>query len=246
MLDKLNGMQTATIFIFFFTAFLCIPSSPFLYAHSGGVDANGGHFNRKKGEYHYHSGNKKTSISITSKSSSSNKESTRQTKAWVVGEGSLRVGNIADNPPTQLGTAYKANVIGVSDGDTIKVFRNGQQIKIRLYGIDTPEKKQAYGKAAKRFTANLVADKEVGIEEAGKDRYGRYIAIIDIDGAILNEELVRNGYAWVYDRYCTRPFCADWKKLEATARDKGAGLWADRDPQAPWEWRRDKRKRTQK
>lgn len=148
---------------------------------------------------------------------SKNKSSTRITKAWT------------------------GKVVGVSDGDTIKVLNNGQQVKIRLYGIDTPEKKQSFGMVAKRFTLDMVAGKTVDIEPIDIDRYGRTVGLVRINGVSLNAELVRSGYAWVYDRYCKKAFCADWKGLETKARAAGIGLWAEPGAQAPWDWRREKR-----
>ncbi|MEA3547386.1 MAG: thermonuclease family protein [Thermodesulfobacteriota bacterium] len=70
--------------------------------------------------------------------------------------------------------AWTGKVVSVSDGDTIKVLHNGEQVKIRFYGVDTPEKAQSYGKAAKRFTAALAAGKEVGFDPVTKDRYRPY------------------------------------------------------------------------
>ena len=64
--------------------------------------------------------------------------------------------------------------------------------------------------------------------------------LVTVNGVSLNAELVRGGYAWVYGRYCKKAFCADWKGLEAQAKAVGAGLWADRNPQAPWDWRRER------
>ncbi len=119
----------------------------------------------------------------------------------------------------------------------------GKAEKIRLFGIDCPEKDQAFGKTAKRFTSGMVFKKDVEVEAIGKDRYGRTIGIVKVDGAILNEELIRAGMAWVYPRYCKKPVCQEWKKLQEEARKKELGLWKDPEPIPPWKWRRQKRKR---
>lgn len=122
-------------------------------------------------------------------------------------------------------------VIGVSDGDTITVLTDQrEQIKIRLFGIDAPEKSQDYGQKAKDFTASIVAGKEVIIEPVDTDRYGRTVGLVSVNGSNLNEQIVTNGYGWVYRKYCHRAFCDDWLKLETKAREARLGLWQNRSP----------------
>lgn len=142
--------------------------------------------------------------------------------------------------PTWAADVYQAKVVGVSNGDTIKVLHNGEQIRIRLYGIDTPEKKQAFGQRTKQFTADNVAGRTVMITTMDIDRYGRTVALVRPVGAdtTLNEVLVRLGYAWVYRKYCKADFCADWITYEQAAQSSGRGLWSDKDPIPPWEFRR--------
>lgn len=133
---------------------------------------------------------------------------------------------------------WQANVVSVTDGDTIKVLQDGKEIRVRLYGVDTPEKKQPFGQKAKAFTAAMVAGKMVDIETMDRDRYGRLVAVVNVDGQGLNEELVKNGFAWVYRQYCKRAECHDWLVTESTARSARIGLWADQNPIAPWDWRK--------
>lgn len=121
--------------------------------------------------------------------------------------------------------AWSGKVVGVTDGDTIKVLHNSQQVKIRLYGIDTPEKKQAFGQKAKQFTANIVAGQVVEVEEVTFDRYGRTVGIVRLGSACLNEELIQAGFTWVYTRYCDKPVCDRWKLFEQAARADRKGLW---------------------
>jgi endonuclease YncB( thermonuclease family) len=139
--------------------------------------------------------------------------------------------------------AWPGKVVRVVDGDTIVVL-NGQnkQIKIRLYGIDTPEKKQAFGQKAKQFTARLVWKKQVDVKSVTTDRYGRTIALVFFDNhKSLNQELIANGFAWVYRQYCTsRRLCKRWLQAESEARKLRRGLWSDPNPTPPWEWRRNK------
>jgi endonuclease YncB( thermonuclease family) len=132
--------------------------------------------------------------------------------------------------------SFTGKVVKVSDGDTIQVLRNGRAEKIRLAGIDCPEKKQAFGQAAKRFTLNLAAQKVVTVEVETKDRYGRSIGEVFLpDGRSLNQELVRAGYAWMYRKYSSDATLA---ALESEARAARRGLWADSNPVPPWDWRR--------
>ena len=142
-----------------------------------------------------------------------------------------------------LAWPWSGMVVGVSDGDTIKVMgAHNKQVKIRLYGIDCPEKSQALGKKAKQFTSDMVYGKIVEVDPVTVDRYGRTIALVyDTDGKSLNEELVRAGFAWVYTRYCDWAICETWEGLEAEAREAKLGLWRDPDPIPPWEFRRKRR-----
>lgn len=97
--------------------------------------------------------------------------------------------------------AWSGQVVHVADGDTITVTRNGERIKVRLYGIDTPEKSQYYGQNAKQFTSSQVMGKTVEVEEIDVDRYGRIVGLVSVGDLILNRHLIEYGYAWVYDRY---------------------------------------------
>ena len=135
---------------------------------------------------------------------------------------------------------YQAKVVGISDGDTITVLHDGQGEKIRLYGIDTPEMKQAFGKKAKQFTSDQVFGKMVKVIPMDTDRYDRTVALVQTldDTGTLNEALVQQGYAWVYRKYCKAGFCPGWLKHEQAARSAGLGLWADPCPIPPWKYRR--------
>ena len=129
-------------------------------------------------------------------------------------------------------------VVGVTDGDTIKILTpERQQVKVRLYGIDAPEKKQPYGTAAKRYLADLIAGKTVQIEERGKDRYKRVLGVAYLDGRDVNEILVLNGYAWAFTKYSKIYESQEWQ-----ARSKGLGLWRDKNPIRPEIWRKNKQK----
>lgn len=133
--------------------------------------------------------------------------------------------------------SWPAKVVSVNDGDTITVLRDGRQVKIRLYGIDSPEKGQDFGQKARELTAALVAGRSVDIEQMDTDRYGRIVGLVEVNGQSLNRLIVQNGFAWVYPQYCNERFCDDWIQSEATARKSKKGLWKDPVVVPPWEWR---------
>src|SRR5438132_401748 len=96
--------------------------------------------------------------------------------------------------PTVALADFSGRVVGVTDGDTIKVMHKGKEEKIRLYGIDCPEKGQPYGTKAKQFTSEMAFGKTVTVHVTDTDRYGRTVAdVILPDGCILNLEFVSSG-----------------------------------------------------
>ena len=143
--------------------------------------------------------------------------------------------------PTAHAEAGLYRVVAVSDGDTITIepTEGGYRVKVRLHGIDCPETNQPYGPTAKAFTTEAVLFKEVDIQpsQQGKDRYGRIVAVVEIPGVgIMQELLLEAGLAWVYTKYCKD--CGAWEAMEAEARSQRKGLWIDGKPVEPWEWRR--------
>ena len=136
---------------------------------------------------------------------------------------------------------YHAKVVSIADGDMITVLHNNTQIKIRLYGIDTPEKGRAFGTKAKQFTADQIFGKSVLVTPMDTDRYGLTVALIDLqnDTGTLNEALVDVGLAWVYRKYCKADFYTDWLTVEEVARFPGHGRWTDPYPIPPYEYRRE-------
>jgi len=134
--------------------------------------------------------------------------------------------------------AWSGKVVGVSDGDTITVLRDKQPNKIRLYGIDCPEKRQSFGKRAKQFTSELVFGKVVEVEPVATDRYGRTVAFVRVENITVNEELIKEGLGWVYLRYCKLPLCVEWQGLESEAKFGKRGLWGDSGHVPPWQFRR--------
>ena len=138
--------------------------------------------------------------------------------------------------PAVNGQELTGEVISVADGDTLTILSNKQLIRVRLSGIDCPEKHQAFGQKAKLYTSVLSYRKTVTIHEHGKDRYGRTLADVLLpDGRNLNQELISAGYAWWYRKYA--PNATRLQKLEDQARDHQLGLWEDSHPVPPWEFR---------
>jgi micrococcal nuclease len=125
-------------------------------------------------------------------------------------------------------------VISIADGDTFTMLVNNKQIKIRLHGIDCPEKSQDFGQVAKKFLSDLVYGKIVSVKETDIDRYGRTIGIVSIDSVVANEELLKAGLAWHYKRYDDNQ---TWAKWESKAKIEKRGLWIMDNMIPPWEWR---------
>lgn len=129
--------------------------------------------------------------------------------------------------------AFNGKVVSIHDGDTITVLQGKQQVKVRLFGIDAPELKQPYGKKSKQFLTNLIAGEVVEVKENGKDRYKRTIGIVYLGNTDMNAQMVENGYAWAY-----RKFSKKYAPQESQAKKQGLGLWRDKNPIPPWEWRK--------
>jgi endonuclease YncB( thermonuclease family) len=143
-----------------------------------------------------------------------------------------------------LAQRFTARVVRVIDGDTIVVLAGTTQVRIRLAEIDCPESSQPWGYRAKQFTSALVFGRTVTVLPQDTDRYNRTIAhIVNDQGADLNTELVRAGIAWWHHRYSNS---AGLRALEQQARRERRGLWADPDPIAPWDWRRERLSHTSK
>ena len=138
--------------------------------------------------------------------------------------------------------AWTGKVVGISDGDTITVLHHGRGERIRLYGIDCPEKRQAFGKRAKQFSSKMVFGKNVEVRSVTTDRYGRTIAWVYVNGACLNEELLKAGLAWHYKRFSSERHLA---KLENEARQSETGLWGDPHAIPPWDFRHGMRTATE-
>src|SRR5262245_60293189 len=127
---------------------------------------------------------------------------------------------------------FTGKVVGISDGDTVSVLREGKVVKVRLHGVDTPEKAQAFGTQARKFTSDMVFQHDVTVIVQSTDRYGRLVGDVLLpDGRSLNQEVVRAGRDWLYRPYA--PNGTTLAQLEAEARTAKRGLWADAHPVPP-------------
>ena len=138
---------------------------------------------------------------------------------------------------------FEGRVVGVHDGDTLTVLAAGREAaKVRLVEIDAPESAQPYGARSKEALSDLVYARTVRVRSEGRDRYGRTLGRVYVDGRDVNKAMVRAGAAWVYDAYSRDP---SFPPLQARAKAERAGLWALQSDQvtAPWLWRRGERPR---
>jgi len=134
---------------------------------------------------------------------------------------------------------FYCKVVGISDGDTITCLTNKkQQLKIRLYQIDAPEKKQAFGQKSKQLLSNLIFNKNIRLEPHKKDKYRRTLGTIYLNKKDINLEMIRRGMAWYY------PFAKKnklYEQEEKLARGHKRGLWQDKKATAPWEFRKNRK-----
>jgi endonuclease YncB( thermonuclease family) len=132
-------------------------------------------------------------------------------------------------------------VVRVMDGDTVEVLDiNRNTHRIRLSGIDAPERGQAFGNRAKQALSSLVGGKHVMVIADKRDRYQRLIGKIITEGKDANLALVRDGMAWWFRKYAHEQSPRDrtlYKAAEEQARKKKIGLWRDTNPLPPWEYR---------
>ncbi len=143
---------------------------------------------------------------------------------------------------TAFGDTLTGKVGRVVDGDTLYVLdANYKEHKIRLAGIDAPERKQAYGLASRKHLLSIVAGKQVTVEYQKQDRYGRILGKILVNGVDACLEQVKAGFAWHYKKYQDEQSPKDrqlYADAENQARTERLGLWRENNPIPPWEHRR--------
>lgn len=144
-----------------------------------------------------------------------------------------------------LAETIVGRVVGVADGDTITVLDStNTQFKIRLSGIDAPEKKQAFGNVSKKSLSDLVYDKEVHVEWHKQDLYGRVVGKVLINGLDANLEQIKRGMSWFYKKYQNELVLDDrlaYLHAQESAETNKVGLWIDKEPIAPWDFRKQRK-----
>lgn len=135
-----------------------------------------------------------------------------------------------------FGATIEGRVVGIADGDTLTILVERQEIKVRLAEIDAPESKQPFGTRSRQSLAAVCFQKPATVNTVSKDRYGRTVGYVVCAGTDAQSHQVSTGMAWVYDRYSkpSSPLYA----LQSAAKASRTGLWADKEPIPPWEWRR--------
>jgi len=183
-----------------------------IYAHPGGLDANGGHTDRKSGEYHCHR-------SPCGGSKNNNPSTYNRTKSYGT-----------TSPAQSIKIVRFQTCTEVIDGDTI-VLNNTE--KVRLIGVDTPETKhpqkpvEYFGKEASAFTKKILEGKTVRVEydQEAKDKYGRTLAYVYLeDGTFLNAEIIKQGYGHAYTKFPFK-YLEEFRQYEREARENKRGLW---------------------
>jgi micrococcal nuclease len=158
--------------------------------------------------------------------------------AMVAVPQSLPLQPVSTTPQSPAGRSANTHlwrVVGVNDGDTITCLdENNQQQKVRLAEMDAPELGQDFGKVSRDALAGTVFGKTVQVVDEGKDRYGRWIGHISIDGTDVNRQMIATGNAWHYAAYSNDKSLAT---LQSQAQAQRSGLWAQPNPTPPWEFR---------
>ncbi len=143
-------------------------------------------------------------------------------------------------PGVSIGMAatLQGYVKKVIDGDSLLIKTSeGKVREVRLYGIDSPEYDQPYADLSKKYLKKKILKKSVYIKIMDRDRYSRDICLVQKDKTVINSELVRLGYAWVYPRYCKKEYCKTWKKYQQVAQRNKKGLWKSKKNISPWVWK---------
>jgi endonuclease YncB( thermonuclease family) len=150
-------------------------------------------------------------------------------------------------PHWLLAAVLSGQVVGVSDGDTLKVLDSEKKVHtIRLMGIDAPEKSQAFGQRSKQSLSSMTFEQQVQVHWDKRDKYGRVVGQVrTLSGADVCLIQIKHGMAWHYKQYMSEQSPveqATYAQAENHARSERIGLWRDADPTPPWVWRKQKTK----
>lgn len=163
-------------------------------------------------------------------------------RRWPVLVWVFALGAVSPSGATEV---LRGKVVSVADGDTLTLLdERTREQRIRLSGIDAPEKRQAFGERAKRALSEMAYQRPASAECYKVDRYRRRICVVRIDGMDVGLAMIEQGLAWWYREYAreqTAPERDDYEAAEDLAREQRRGLWRDATPLPPWEWRRARR-----
>jgi micrococcal nuclease len=127
-------------------------------------------------------------------------------------------------------------VIAIIDGDTYDILDEKKILRIRMDGIDAPEKGMPYNKVSKKYLSDLIFGKFVLVKIKESDRHGRSIAqTYSLDGTDISLEMIKAGLAWHYKKYSSNE---EYSIVEKEAKEGKRGLWKEKDPISPWEIRK--------
>ena len=145
---------------------------------------------------------------------------------------------------TAIADTVTGLVVGITDGDTLTLLVDRQEHKVRVAGIDAPEKRQAWGEKSKTNLSRLAFNQQAVAECPKVDRYGRKICKVMVASKDVGLAQVQDGLAWWYRKYANEQSVEDrgaYENAELMAKLKRLGLWADTNPAPPWDFRRGER-----
>ena len=157
---------------------------------------------------------------------------TRSITAFAIIIGPVLAGPVYADPTNQI---MHGQVVNIANGDTLTVVIDYKQVRVRLAEIDAPESKQPFGNRSKKSLSDLCFWSDAELTLKGKDQYGRKLARVSCNGVDVNTEQVKRGLAWVFDKYAKDPMLY---KLQDEARSAKRGLWSEKSPIPPWQWRK--------
>jgi len=135
----------------------------------------------------------------------------------------------------ELPDTFRGKVVGLADGDSFVMLYKNKEVRVRMHGIDAPEKGQDFSRKSKQYLSRLIYNKDVRVDVVDIDRYGRVVGEVYVDTLHVNQEMVRKGLAWHYEYYA--PDDEELARLQDSARKRKLGLWQFPEPMPPWKWR---------
>jgi endonuclease YncB( thermonuclease family) len=133
----------------------------------------------------------------------------------------------------------QGKVVKIADGDSFTILTDGKmQVRVRMHGIDAPEKGQAYSQVSKQYLSNLIFNQKVTVEVNSRDKYRRVVGMVFVGDKNINETMLSEGLAWHFIRYDKNK---TWSSLQEQAKRAKKGLWKDANPIAPWDYRKSKK-----